>query len=134
MISRSTGSSQISLRFAVLSIAAAGPAQRILTRLLTLDHLRGCVDKDGQRTPEGNRLYDKHFTGKKAWFSPSSETERQKSKKKLTFRHPTRKGESLFCPWHGKVKTPQLRIHFSWPVSTVEPLFVVYIGQKITKR
>ncbi len=22
---------------------------------------------------------------------------------------------SLLCPWHGKIKTPQFRIHFEWP-------------------
>jgi hypothetical protein len=42
--------------------------------------------------------------------------------------------EKIFCTWHGKVKTPQYRIHFSWPISAVAPLYVVYIGPKITKR
>ena len=29
---------------------------------------------------------------------------------------------------------PQLRIHFSWPIRADEPLCVVYVGPKITKR
>ncbi len=113
---------------------ALGAAQRILIRLRTLEQLRSRVDQDGQRTPEGQRLYENHFTGDKAWFSDSSETEKQKFRAKLTFRHPAKKSELLFCPWHGKVKTPQLRIHFTWPVSATETLYVVYVGPKITKR
>lgn len=113
---------------------APGAADRVLIRLRTLDRLRSHVDQDGQRTPEGQRLYENHFTGDKAWFSDSSETEKNQYGAKLTFRHPEEDGKSLFCPWHGKVKTPQLRIHFTWPVSAEEPLYVVYVGPKITKR
>lgn len=109
-----------------------GAARRILSRLTILDRLRNCVDGDGKRTPEGQRLYDDHFIGENAWFSDSSETEKHQFRTKLTFRHPTRDGQSLFCPWHGKVKT--FRIHFTWPLSADEPLYVVYVGPKITKR
>ena len=35
---------------------------------------------------------------------------------------------------HGKVKTPQIRIHFSWPITASTPLYVVYVGYKITKK
>ncbi len=113
---------------------ARGTAQRVLLRLITLDRLRSYVDQDGERTPEGQRLYEDHFTGEKAWFSDSSETEKYQFRTKLTFQHPARDGEFLFCPWHGKVKTSQLRIHFTWPASAAEPLYVVYVGPKITKR
>jgi len=34
----------------------------------------------------------------------------------MTFTHPDESDKTLFCPWHGKVQTPQLRVHFSWPV------------------
>jgi hypothetical protein len=110
-----------------------GAAQQLLVRLDTLHRFRSCVDEHGQRTTEGQRLYQDHFTGDKAWFSDSSDTEKREFQNELTFRHPTLPGD-LFCTWHGKVKTPQLRIHFSWPVAADEPLYVVYVGPKITKR
>jgi hypothetical protein len=51
----------------------------------------------------------------------------------MTFRHPDT-GAKMFCPWHGKVKTPQIRIHFAWADRCGDPLIVAYIGMKITKR
>ena len=42
--------------------------------------------------------------------------------------------KTLFCPWHGKVQTPQLRVHFSYPIRANEPLYIVYVGPKLTKR
>ncbi len=113
---------------------AEGAARRILVLLDTLNRLKTCFDDQGQRTPEGQHLYQDHFTGDKAWFSDSSDSEKSDFRSELTFRHPTIEGESLFCTMHGKVKTPQLRIHFSWPVRADEPLFVVYVGPKITKQ
>lgn len=112
----------------------SGAAHRIIELLDTLDKFKGCFDEHGQRTPEGHRLYRDHFTGDKAWFSDSSDTEVQTFRTELTFRHPDADGTSLFCTWHGKVKTPQIRIHFSWPVRADEPLYIVYIGPKRTKR
>ncbi len=109
-------------------------AERIKILLDTLNAFKQCFDEDGHRTREGQQLYQDHFTGDKAWFSPSADSEMHRFEKELTFRHPDIEGQSMFCPYHGKVKTPQLRIHFSWPVSAIEPLYVVYIGPKITKR
>lgn len=111
-----------------------GAAGEILRRLQELERLKCCFDESGARTPEGHQLYQKHFTGDKAWFSDSSTGDKNDFKNELTFKHPDKEGETLFCTWHGKVKTPQLRIHFSWPVSRSCPLYVVYVGPKITKR
>ena len=111
-----------------------GTADRLLLRLSVLRNLKICFNERGERTPEGHDIYQQHFTGDKAWFSDSSDTEKARFKSDLTFRHPTNAGESLFCTWHGKVKTPQLRIHFSWPIRANESLYVVYVGPKITKR
>ena len=108
-----------------------GPAKRIISLLYTLDQLMGCVDARGHRTIEGHQIYQDHFTGDKAWFSDSSDTEKRKFEKEFTFPHPTRPGHSLFCTWHGKVKTPQLRLHFDWPERPGSPLYVVYVGRKI---
>lgn len=111
-----------------------GAAERIQVRLEILDRFKGCFDDHGQRTAEGHTLSTEHFTGDKAWFSDSSDTEKNDFKKELTFPHPDKPGETLFCTWHGKVKTRQIRIHFSWPVRSDTPLYVVYVGPKITKR
>ena len=111
-----------------------GAAEHLLLRLNVLHVMKNCFNERGERTPEGHALYQQHFTGDKAWFSDSSDTEKVQFESDLTFVHPTKAGERLFCTWHGKVKTPQLRIHFSWPIRASEPLYIVYVGPKITKR
>ena len=111
-----------------------GAAERLLVRLNVLHTLKNSFNEHGERTPEGHALYQKHFTGDKAWFSDSSDIEKARFESELTFSHPTNPAQRLFCTWHGKVKTPQLRIHFSWPIRANEPLYVVYVGPKITKR
>lgn len=111
-----------------------GVAERILSRLDVLDRLKQCFDATGQRTGEGHTLYQQHFTGDKAWFSDSSDTEKREFERELTFSNPDAPGANLFCTWHGKVKSPQYRIHFSSPITAESPVYVVYIGPKLTKR
>ena len=114
---------------------APGVAERIISRLEILNRLVGAVDDVGKRTPEGDRLLQNHFMGDGAWFSDSSDTEKRVFKQELTFRHPEQPGMELFCPWHGKINNPPYRIHFDWPPKRPgEPLCVVYIGLKITRR
>ena len=109
-------------------------AERIRVLLNTLNRLKSCFDESGSRSAEGHRLVHDHFSETKHWFSDSSESEKRRFKKELTFRDPRDTSKTLFCTWHGKVKTPQYRIHFSWPVNADTPLCVVYIGPKLTKR
>jgi hypothetical protein len=109
-------------------------ADRIVELLDTLERFKLCFDETGQRTPEGQAIYQEHFTGAKASFSDSSDREKQEFANELKFPHPDGGPERLTCTWHGKVKTPQIRIHFSWPVRSEAPLYVVYVGPKITKR
>ena len=110
-----------------------GAAQGIERLLHTLERLMSCVDESGHRTSEGNRILQDHFTGENAWFTDSSDTEKRRFEKKLTFAHPDIPGQSLFCSWHGKVRTEVIRLHFSWPPTAGEPLYVVYVGPKIIK-
>ena len=110
------------------------PAKALLSRLTILHELKSCFDANGDRTHAGDEILRKHFAGSKAWFSDSSDTEKVKYRLDLSFPHPANAGETLFCPWHGKVKTPQLRLHFSWPIHASTPLYIVYVGPKITKR
>lgn len=119
---------------------ASSAAQRLLAILDVLNRFKSCFDGNGQRTVDGHEIYQDFFTGVKeggghgATFTDSSESEKSKFKKELTFKHPADSSKTIFCPWHGKVQTPQLRVHFSWPVRNDEPLYIVYVGPKITKQ
>ena len=114
---------------------APGAAERIISRLEILNRLMGEIDCTGRRTPEGHRLYQDYFTGDRAWFSDSSDTEKNEFRRQLTFPHPEQPSRSLFCPWHGKVNSPTYRIHFAWPPERPgAPLFVAYVGLKITRH
>ncbi|MDE2930064.1 MAG: hypothetical protein OXQ27_03975 [Chloroflexota bacterium] len=111
-------------------------ARSLFLRLAVLNKLKNCFNARGERTPEGRDIYQQHFTGDRSWFSDSSDTEKSKFKEALTFPHPDKEGEFLFCTWHGKAGMPQqpLRIHFSWPVSANESLYIAYVGPKLTRR
>ncbi len=115
-------------------------AQRFLFLFNTLGQLAQCFDEHGGRTPEGHEIYRNFFTGRSggggrgALFSDSSDQEKHDFENDLTFPHPEKPNATLFCPWHGKVQTPQMRVHFSWPVRANETLYIIYVGPKITKR
>lgn len=111
-----------------------GVARRILELLDTLHQIINSRDGEGKFSVAGQQLYQDYFVGDMARFSDSSESEKHEFKDALTFQHPEKKEEYLFCTWHGKVKTPQIRIHFPWPPKDNEPLYVMYVGPKITKR
>lgn len=113
---------------------APGAAAHILSRFDVLDRLMNSVDASGQRTAEGHQLYQDHFTGDRAWFSDSSDSEKREFERALTFPNPELSGGHLFCTWHGKVNSPPFRIHFAWPERLRGPLYVVYVGLKITRR
>ncbi len=98
-----------------------------------LDRLVDCFDEKGVRTPEGHQIMEQYFSGS-AVFSDSSRTEKQAFRDQLTFRHPRIAGESLLCGWHGKMRRDVIRFHFSWPIRADEPVYVVYVGPKLTKR
>ena len=113
---------------------APSAAEQILRRLKVLDRYVGAVDSAGRRTSEGHQIYQDYFTGNSAWFSNSSKSEMHRFSKELTFPHPQKKGKFLSCTWHGKVNRPKIRIHFALPEYPGAPLFVVYIGLKITRK
>ena len=112
-----------------------GAAEKILMIFNVLHALKNSFDEHGRLTSEGKTLYNLRFFGDKALFSDSSDTEKAQFQQDLTFPHPSRAGERLFCTWHGKVKsTVPIRVHYHWPVSPDEPMYVMYVGRKITKR
>ncbi len=110
-------------------------ANRCIELLDILDRLACAFDSDGKRTPEGKEIYQNFFTGKRALFSDSTSNEKNDFRDEMTFHHPNNPEKLLFCPWHGKVNYPHfpIRIHFLWPVPATEPLYVAYVGPKITR-
>jgi hypothetical protein len=112
-----------------------GAAERVQELLLVLNRLASLVELEGGGlTQEGVSLLQTHFVGEKAWFSDSSDGEKSGFREELTFPHPTRTGEKVFATWHGKVKIGQLRIHYVHEFRSSGPVYVVYIGPKITRR
>lgn len=109
-------------------------ANHILDLLEVLDCLAREFNDDGSRTIEGQRIYDNHFTGRQAWFSDSSNPEKQKFKHKLTFKDPRQPNIKSMFGWHGKENYSLIRLHFSWPIRHRESVAVVYIGPKLTKK
>lgn len=112
---------------------AQSSADRVLVLLGILNRFALSFDDEGNLNDEGHDLYQAHFTGGKD-FADSSDTEMRKFSSRLTFPHPEKNGVSLFCPWHGKESHLTLRLHFSWPIRFREPVYVVYVGPKLTKR
>ena len=113
---------------------ARSSADRVIVLLGSLNRLAHSYDTHGKRTAEGHRLYQDYFTGQNALFSDSSDTEKHSFRNELTFPHPDRDGTNIFCPMHGKERRSTLRLHFSWPIQSEEPVYVVYVGPKLTKR
>ncbi len=110
-----------------------GVAASLLERLLIVEGIKSCVQADGSLSKAGQELVARFTHGDKAWFTDSSDPDKVDFKSELTFAHPERPGQRLFCPWHGKVKTPQMRIRLTWPIGQ-ETTWVVYVGPKLTKR
>lgn len=112
---------------------SSSSAERVMFLLEVLNRLAEEVGTTGGWTSAGDRIYGAHFVGHTAVFSDSSTKEKIAFEDDLHFPHPDRSGERIFCPWHGKERHLQLRLHFSWPIQRSEPVYVVYLGPKITK-
>ncbi len=108
-------------------------ADSFLKLLDVLDRFRAAHEDGGGRTAEGNEIYQTYFTGDLAWFSDSSDQEKVDFQSYMTFPHPEIADQTIFATYHGKVQTPQMRVHISWPVQSDSPLYVLYVGDKITK-
>jgi hypothetical protein len=107
-------------------------AQRSKVLLGILDKIVGYQKKG--KDQESLELQENWMQGNRARFANSSNSEINDFRSKLTFKHPS-SDQSILCSWHGKIQTPQFRIHFEWPLPHgEEKLFIAYIGPKITKR
>jgi hypothetical protein len=116
------------LPFSITVYGRLGELCRVLTEYLA------SRDVQGHHTAQTNELLTLHFTGEKAWFTDESQTNKDKFKTALTFNNPQINGESCLYPFHGKIKTPQVRMHFQWPIlAGRDSIDIVFIGPKITK-
>jgi hypothetical protein len=106
-------------------------AERIMVLLGILNRLKGCFERGTPLSTEGHQLIQDFFHGDRALFSDESNTNKRTFTKQLTFVTPA--GEEIFCPYHGKISFRYYRIHHSWPVVPDQPLYIAYIGPKITK-
>lgn len=109
-------------------------ANSLVDLLAVLSEFKAAHVVGGGRTEHGHNLYQQYFTGDGAWYTDSSPSEKNDFSSEMTFRHPERAGESIFASFHGKVQTPQMRIHFTYPIKADTPLYILYVGPKITKR
>jgi len=108
--------------------------KKIFQLLHVLNQLVRESDPNGQLSETGMNLLNEHFTGNKAWFTDESLRNKNNFRQAMTFSDPDDTSKKIFCPWHGKIKTPQIRIHFQWPRPAGQnKIKVVYIGPKITK-
>ena len=113
--------------------------ERIFGLLRILNQLALSRDGRGKLSQEGEEILRNYFTGactgKTPLFRPESEDNKRNFKNDLTFEDPSNHSKSLFCHWHGKIQTPQIRIHFEWPSPAGQRgIKVVYIGPKVTKE
>ena len=113
---------------------ARSSADRILVLLDILHRFAEAFDLSGKRTATGHRIYQNYFTGRRALFSDSSDSEKRNFRNELTFPHPDDPGSRLFCPMHGKERHLTLRLHYSWSGQAWDPVYIVYVGPKLTRR
>ena len=110
-------------------------SRRTLELLRVLHELVSETTESGAMTEAGMQLYQAHFVGEKVWFTDEAEGNKQKFGREMTFPDPDDPKASIQCFWHGKIKTPQFRVHFEWPIPIGQKtLKVCYIGPKISKR
>lgn len=109
-------------------------ARRTIELLKVLNEIS--MERDGGAlSPRGEELKQNFFVGKKAWFTDEGDDNKKDFANEMNFPDPSAAGKTLQCFWHGKIKTPQFRIHFDWPNAPAgEPIRVCYIGPKISKR
>lgn len=106
-------------------------ATQVVERLGVLQKLSSCFDVNGNQTLEGHELMQQYVHGGRL-FSDESEQNKQDFHRELTFVKPN--GELLFCPFHAKISHMFFRVHFSWPIVHNQPIYIAYIGPKITKH
>lgn len=113
-------------------------AERICMLMQVLNKVSMCFNEAGNRTQEFTEIYETYFMGVAPYFTDESTQNKNDFCRQMKFPHPSESGETVFCPWHGKVNTPKnfppVRIHFTWPIRSKGELYVPYAGKKITMK
>jgi len=110
-----------------------GASDRIFLLLGVLDKIAENTNEDGSRNKAAKDLYDTFFVGEAPPFTDESDSNKIDFKRELTFVKAD--GESVFAPWHGKVNSPKIRIHFEWPrPANQKNIKILFVGPKITKK
>lgn len=113
---------------------SASLARNVLDLLWVLNAIKEEMNVDGTFSLDGMQLFQKYFVGENAWFTDESDRNKIDFKSDMTFSDPISE-EKVTCFWHGKIQTPQFRVHFEWPiVDMMNGIKVCYIGPKISKR
>ena len=108
--------------------------ERLEELLSVLQQFIECRDSNGEYTQKNHETLENHFMGDKAWFSDESSSNKISFKHQLKFPDPNNVSKKIFAPFHGKIKTPQFRVHFPWPIRLKDRVIkILYIGPKITK-
>lgn len=109
-------------------------SDRLLALCNILERCTKAFDASGRRSSEGHEINETYFRGDRAWFTDSSDSEKHSFRNTLTFPHPAENGKYILCSWHGKVSHLTLRLHYSWSGRMGDPVFIVYVGPKLTRR
>ena len=110
-------------------------SRRVLELLRVLNSIAESADEEAKLSPLGSELVQNHFVGQKAWFTGESAGNMEQFGAAMTFPDPADADRKIQCFWHGKVKTPQFRVHFEWPLPAgTKNIKVAYIGPKISKK
>jgi hypothetical protein len=110
-----------------------GASERIFLLLSVLDKIAQNTNDDGSRNESAKELYDTFFVGEKPAFTDESDSNKNDFKRDLTFVNSD--GKDVFAPWHGKINSPKIRIHFEWPRPTSQKIIkILFIGPKLTKK
>jgi hypothetical protein len=110
-------------------------AKRVIVILSVLQLVMEGRADNGALNEIARSLWQTHSRGDTTLFSDESAANKRRFQHEMTFRDLDDSSRSLFCPWHGKIQTPQFRVHFEWPVPVGQRVLkILYIGPKITKR
>ncbi|MBO1923776.1 hypothetical protein [Thiomicrorhabdus sp. 6S3-12] len=109
-------------------------AERFLELCKKLEEIIQSRDEKQQFSSSTHQLIEQHFHGDKAWFSDESDQDKIDFVNQLKFKN-AYTGEKESFSYHGKIKTPQIRVYFDWPLTpAMKQIQIVYFGPKITKH
>ena len=108
-------------------------ARRFQDLLRMLNTMKTCFNEDGSYSDEWHANFRAWFF-RGEHFSDASTDELRTMRDRMVFPDPEAPESRRLFSWHGKVTTRQFRVHFSWPAVHDEPLYVAYLGPKLTRR